>query len=102
MKRLVKVNCLHNGHHEKHTTNKRVMIASDGTESSNAAFEAALKAVNPETDHLFIVTVREIAYPEQEFDEKSRIILGYKLWEAAAGILQHYEDKLKDSKINYT
>lgn len=102
MKRLTKVNCLHNGHHEKNTPGKRIMIASDGTESSNAAFEAALKSVNPETDHLFVVTVREIAYPEQEFDEKSRLILSYKLWEAAAGILQYYEDKLSKTKINYT
>ncbi len=69
------------------------MVCVDGTEASRNAFENSLKLLDPEKDHLFVVTVRERVLPNDQLDDKSRVILTHKLWRAAAGIITTYMDR---------
>ena len=55
MDKLNVVNCLHRGAFEG-TKGKRWLIAIDGTESSHHAFESAIKLIDIEKDHVFLVT----------------------------------------------
>jgi len=98
MKKLNKVNCLHKGNFEQ-MTGRRYMVAVDGSESSKTALGIALKLVNPSTDHLFIVTVREKLASGSEFDERNNVILTHKLWRAAAGIVSQAQQQIRDSDL---
>jgi len=100
MKKYNRVNCLHRGNFEN-CKGKRYMVAIDGTESSRAAFESCLPLVGPE-DHLFIVTVRERRIPYEFPDERSRIIITHKLWQAACDIIRFYQEKLTKLNMDYT
>lgn len=100
MKKYNRVNCLHKGNFTA-CTGKRYLIAVDGTKSSRDAFEATLKLVDPKEDHIFIVTVRERAIPDDYFEERSRVILAHKIWNAAADIIRGYQELL-DDKYEYT
>ncbi len=55
MQTLNNVNCLHKGNFES-CKGKKIMVAIDGSSSSNNVFENALKLMDPTKDHLFIVT----------------------------------------------
>eukprot|EP01118_Nematostelium_gracile_P017198 TRINITY_DN726_c0_g1_i1.p2 TRINITY_DN726_c0_g1~~TRINITY_DN726_c0_g1_i1.p2 ORF type:complete len:223 (-),score=45.78 TRINITY_DN726_c0_g1_i1:45-713(-) len=103
MKKLNRVNCLHKGNFDS-CQGKRYMICIDGSKSAKESFLNALKLINPEKDHLFIVTVREKAVPNDYFEESNRVILTHKLWRAAAGIITTYQEELNKlaPTLNYT
>jgi len=104
MKKLNRVNCLHKGNFDS-CTGKRYMVCIDGTKSAKDAFFNVMKLVDPERDHVFIVTVRERAVADDFYDDHNKAILIHKLWRAAAGIVNTYQDELVrlfEGKLEYT
>jgi nucleotide-binding universal stress UspA family protein len=112
MKKLNIVNCLHKGNFNV-CFGRRIMVAVDGSPSAHRAFESALKMIDRFNDHLFIVTsmiysnyfsyllVRERIVLEF-YQERSRIIITHKVWQAAAEIINKYQDILNGKGIEYT
>jgi len=103
MKRLNRVNCLHKGNFDA-CRGKRYLVCIDGTNSSKEGFRNCLKLIDPDKDHLFIITVREML-GDEFYEENNRVLLEQKLWRAAAGIIQSYQDELErryEGKLQYT
>lgn len=46
--------------------------------------------------------MRERSIPDDFYEEKSRIILTHKLWQAAADIIKHYQEILDKEGFDYT
>jgi len=101
MQSLNKVNCLHKGNFES-CQGKKIMVAVDGSSSSNTAFEHALKLMDPKKDHLFIVTVRERLATMEWQTPRNRTILTHKIWQAASQIITKYQAELGQLNIEYT
>jgi nucleotide-binding universal stress UspA family protein len=94
MRRLLGVNCLHRGNISS-VKGKRWMVAVDGSESSQRAFQGVLKLMDPAEDHLLIVSVRDKNLPQRfAIKPSEEVQLRFELWKSARHILKPYTDEL--------
>jgi len=101
MQKLLKVNCLHKGNFGS-CRGKKWMVAVDGSVSSYLALEEALKLANPLKDHLFIVTVREKTVSKRAKSAEGDVRLNFEMWKAARDIAASCDERLKETKYEYT
>jgi len=101
MRKTKKVNCLHKGNFEK-VTGKIYMIFVDGSQAASQAFEDALKVIDKQKDHIFIVTIRERPISEDVKKDEAKVLLGFKLWMIASEIIKPFAERLQKDEFNYT
>jgi nucleotide-binding universal stress UspA family protein len=94
MRRLLGVNCLHRGNISS-VKGKRWMVAVDGSEASQRAFQGVLKLMEPAEDHLLVVCVRDKNLPQKfAIKPSEEVQLRFELWKSARHILKPYTDEL--------
>jgi nucleotide-binding universal stress UspA family protein len=94
MNKLMGVNCLHRGNISS-TKGKRWMVAVDGSEACQRAFEGVLKLMHPSDDHLFVVCVRNKNLPRRfALRPSEEVQLHFHLWKSARQIVKPFADQL--------
>jgi nucleotide-binding universal stress UspA family protein len=94
MNKLMAVNCLHRGD-ISNSKGKRWMVAVDGSEASQRAFQGVLKLMDRSEDHLFVVCVRNKNLPRRfALRPSEEVQLHFQLWKSTREIVKPFADQL--------